>query len=117
MPEQPPPDEERLLEAALAQLPADLLAQLQTRSARLRQSSTGTAGEQHQHQQRGRPTGVFRGDHRRGGRVILATLRAAAPGNPYDGENTLSAMATHLPATTFDATTFTSRAFSSDETR
>ena len=83
MPEQPPPDEERLLEAALAQLPADLLAQLQTRSARLRQSSTGTAGEQHRHQQRGRPTGVFRGDHRRGGRVnILATLRAAAPWQP-----------------------------------
>ena len=83
MPEQPPPDEERLLEAALAQLPADLLAQLQARSARLRQSSTGTAGEQHRHQQRGRPTGVFRGDHRRGGRVnILATLRAAAPWQP-----------------------------------
>ena len=83
MPEQPPPDEERLLEAALAQLPADLLAQLQTRSARLRQSSTGTAGEQHRHQQRGRPTGVFQGDHRRGGRVnILATLRAAAPWQP-----------------------------------
>jgi len=83
MPEQPPPDEERLLEAALAQLPADLLTQLQTRSARLRQSSTGTAGEQHRHQQRGRPTGVFRGDHRRGGRVnILATLRAAAPWQP-----------------------------------
>jgi magnesium chelatase subunit D len=79
-PETPPPDEERLLEAALAQLPAGLLEQLQTRSARLRQSSTGSAGDQHRHQNRGRPTGVFRGDHRRGGRVnILATLRAAAP--------------------------------------
>ena len=82
-PEQPPPEEERLLEAALTQLPAGLLEQLQTRSARLRQSSTGSAGEQHRHQQRGRPTGVFRGDHRRGGRVnILATLRAAAPWQP-----------------------------------
>ncbi len=82
-PEQPPPDEERLLEAALAQLPAGLLEQLQTRSARLRQSSTGSAGDQHRHQTRGRPTGVFRGDHRRGGRVnILATLRAAAPWQP-----------------------------------
>ncbi len=79
-PEQPPPNAESLLEAALAQLPAGLLEQLQTRSARLRQSSTGSAGDQHQHQNRGRPTGVFRGDHRRGGRVnILATLRAAAP--------------------------------------
>ena len=82
-PELPPPDEERLLEAALAQLPAGLLEQLQTRSARLRQSSTGSAGDQHRHQNRGRPTGVFRGDHRRGGRVnILATLRAAAPWQP-----------------------------------
>ncbi len=82
-PEQPPPDEERLLEAALAQLPAGLLEQLQTRSVRLRQSSTGSAGDQHRHQNRGRPTGVFRGDHRRGGRVnILATLRAAAPWQP-----------------------------------
>jgi len=80
MAEQPPPDEERLLEAALAQLPAGLLEQLQIRSARLRQSSTGSAGDQHRHQNKGRPTGVFRGDHRRGGRVnILATLRAAAP--------------------------------------
>ena len=83
MAEQPPPDEERLLEAALAQLPAGLLEQLQIRSARLRQSSTGSAGDQHRHQNRGRPTGVFRGDHRRGGRVnILATLRAAAPWQP-----------------------------------
>ena len=82
-PELPPPDEERLLEAALAQLPAGLLEQLQTRSARLRQSSTGSAGDQHRHQNRGRPIGVFRGDHRRGGRVnILATLRAAAPWQP-----------------------------------
>jgi magnesium chelatase subunit D len=82
-PEQPPPDEERLLEAALAQLPAGLLEQLQTRATRLRQSSTGNSGDQHRHQNRGRPTGVFRGDHRRGGRVnILATLRAAAPWQP-----------------------------------
>ena len=83
MPEQPPPDEERLLEAALAQLPAGLLEQLQTRAARLRQSSTGNSGDQHRHQNRGRPTGVYRGDHHRGGRVnILATLRAAAPWQP-----------------------------------
>ena len=82
-PEQPTPDEERLLEATLAQLPAGLLEQLQTRSARLRRSSTGSAGDQHRHQNRGRPTGVFRGDHRGGGRVnILATLRAAAPWQP-----------------------------------
>ena len=82
-PEQPPPDEERLLEAAMAQLPEGLLAQLQTRAAKTRQSSIGSAGEQHRHQARGRPTGVMRGDHRRGGRInILATLRAAAPWQP-----------------------------------
>lgn len=82
-PEQPPPDEERLLDAAMAQLPEGLLAQLQTRAAKTRQSSTGSAGEQHRHQNRGRPTGVMRGDHRRGGRInILATLRAAAPWQP-----------------------------------
>ena len=81
--EQQPSDEDRLLEAAMAQLPEGLLQQLQTRAAKVRQSSTGTSGAQHRHQQRGRPTGVFRGDHRRGGRVnILATLRAAAPWQP-----------------------------------
>ena len=81
--EQMPSDEDRLLEAALAQLPEGLLQQLQTRAAKVRQSSAGSSGAQHRHQQRGRPTGVFRGDHRRGGRVnILATLRAAAPWQP-----------------------------------
>ena len=81
--EQMPSDEDRLLEAAMAQLPEGLLQQLQTRAAKVRQSSSGTSGAQHRHQQRGRPTGVFRGDHRRGGRVnILATLRAAAPWQP-----------------------------------
>ena len=81
--EQMPSDEDRLLEATLAQLPEGLLQQLQTRAAKVRQSSAGTSGAHHRHQQRGRPTGVFRGDYRRGGRVnILATLRAAAPWQP-----------------------------------
>lgn len=81
--EQQPPEEDRLLQAALASLPPGLLEQLQTRAAKLRQSSAGASGAQHRHQQRGRPTGVFRGDHRKGGRVnILATLRAAAPWQP-----------------------------------
>ena len=81
--EQPLPEEDRLLQAALAMLPPGLLEQLQSRATKLRQSSAGASGAQHRHQQRGRPTGVFRGDHRRGGRVnILATLRAAAPWQP-----------------------------------
>ena len=94
--EQPPPDEERLLEAALAQLPEGLLAQLQTRAAKTRQSSTGSAGEQHRHQNRGRPTGVMRGDHRRGGRInILATLRAAAPWQPLRKQEAVERSAPH----------------------
>ncbi|MDG2459883.1 MAG: magnesium chelatase subunit D [Luminiphilus sp.] len=81
--EQPPSEEDRLLEAMMTQLPEGLLEQLQSRAARLRQSTAGSAGAQHRHQQRGRPTGALRGDHRRGGRVnILATLRAAAPWQP-----------------------------------
>jgi len=81
--QKPPPEEDRLLEAAMARLPPGLLEQLQTRALRQRQSSTGTSGAQHRHNTRGRPTGVLRGDPRRGGRVnILATLRAAAPWQP-----------------------------------
>lgn len=82
-PDQPTPEEDRLLQAAMATLPPGLLEQIQTRAARLRQSSAGASGAQHRHLHRGRPTGVFRGDHRKGGRVnILATLRAAAPWQP-----------------------------------
>lgn len=82
-PDQPLLEEERLLQAAMTALPPGLLEQIQTRAARLRQSSAGASGAQHRHLNRGRPTGVFRGDHRKGGRVnILATLRAAAPWQP-----------------------------------
>lgn len=82
-PDQPPSEEDRLLQSALTALPPGLLEQIQTRAARLRHSSTGASGAQHRHHNRGRPTGVFRGDHRKGGRVnILATLRAAAPWQP-----------------------------------
>ena len=45
MTEQSPPEEERLLEAALAQLPEGLLEQAaNSRRTSLRQSSTGTVG-------------------------------------------------------------------------
>ncbi len=82
-PEEKISEEDRLLQAALAVLPPGLLEQIQTRAAKLRHSSAGASGAQHRHQQRGRPTGAFRGDHRKGGRVnILATLRAAAPWQP-----------------------------------
>lgn len=77
------PDQEHLLNAAFAQLPDGLLQQLQARASRNRQRSIGKSGAQQKHLLRGRPTGVFKGDYRRGGRInILATLRAAAPWQP-----------------------------------
>ena len=81
--EQTAPEQEHLLDAAIAQLPEGLLQQLQARATRNRQRSVGKSGAQQKHLLRGRPTGVFKGDYRRGGRInILATLRAAAPWQP-----------------------------------
>ncbi len=80
----PDPDdlEERLLEAAQAALPEDLLARLRAelpapgRAA----SAPGASGAQQRHRARGRPVGTLPGLPRDGARLnILATLRAAAP--------------------------------------
>jgi magnesium chelatase subunit D len=74
-------DDERLLDAAKAQLPADLLKQLaagQLRSRRAR--SVGKSGAQQRHLLRGRPMGSLPGDPRSGARLdLMATLRTAAP--------------------------------------
>lgn len=75
-------DHEDLVQAAMAELPEDLLAILLKRASksRLRQSKAGNAGEFSQDKQRGRPVGVRRGDVKRGHRIdIPATLRCAAP--------------------------------------
>jgi magnesium chelatase subunit D len=75
-------DHEDLVQAAMAELPEDLLAIVLKRAekSRQRQSKSGNAGEFAQDKQRGRPVGVRRGDVKRGHRIdIPATLRCAAP--------------------------------------
>lgn len=81
-PPEPPSDgplADVVLEAALAAIPAGLLAQLQ--AGRMRRSPTsGRAGAVAQSALRGRPIGARRGDPRAGARLdLLETLRAAAP--------------------------------------
>ncbi len=74
-------DDERLLEAAKAVLPADLLKQLAAgRLKTRRQRSAGKSGAQQRHLLRGRPMGSLPGDPRSGARLdLMATLRTAAP--------------------------------------
>ncbi len=84
---EPPPElspeiAERLVAAALARLPPDLLASLQSRlAAASRQAQTGGRhGAALRQGERGPTVGVRRGDPRQGGRLaLLETLRAAAP--------------------------------------
>ncbi|NPV20580.1 magnesium chelatase subunit D [Bradyrhizobium aeschynomenes] len=78
------PLEDRVLEAAQAAIPADLLKRLQDeRAARTRASSAGRQGTAQKVPQRGRPIGSRRGEWRAGARLnVLETLRAAAPWQP-----------------------------------
>ncbi len=73
-----------VLEAALAALPAGLLAQLKLGAASRPTAATqGRAGAQQAGRQRGRPQGVRRGEPRGGQRLnLIETLRAAAPWQP-----------------------------------
>jgi magnesium chelatase subunit D len=73
--------QERLLEAAMASIPADLLARLQAGAGpRQRNPGQGKSGALQRHRLRGRPMGVAPGDPRSGARLsLVATLRAAAP--------------------------------------
>ena len=82
----PPPDleamSERLVEAALAALPAGLLARLAAaaQAPRGRTDSEGRSGVLTLSRRRGAPLGVRPGDPRRGERLSLVdTLRAAIP--------------------------------------
>ncbi len=85
----PPPDpgqplDEVVLEAALAAMPAGLLAQLKA-GARQRSAapSAGRVGALQAGGPRGRPLGARRGELRAGARLdLIATLRAAAPWQP-----------------------------------
>ncbi len=74
------PLEDRVLKAAEAVIPADLLEAL-TRGRMIRgASASGRRGQTGKAKRRGRPAGVVRGDPRRGDRLnVIATLRAAAP--------------------------------------
>ena len=76
-----PNDEERILAAARAVLPADLLARLAAgERPRGAARAPGKSGAAQRHKRRGRPMGSRRGDPRHGARLdVLATLRAAAP--------------------------------------
>ncbi|WP_439107013.1 magnesium chelatase subunit D [Congregibacter sp.] len=76
-----PLDEERLLEAAQALLPPDLLAKLLSGAVRTRRNSaSGKSGARQRAKMRGRPMGSLPGDPRSGARLdVMATLRTAAP--------------------------------------
>jgi len=93
-PPEPPPDDdreeppavgetldERILNAALAALPAGLLASLKiSQLARAKTPSAGSAGVAQHSALRGRPIGARKGEPRAGQRLnVLETLRAAAP--------------------------------------
>ena len=93
-PPEPPPDDdreeppavgetldERILNAALAALPAGLLASLKiSQLARAKTPSAGSAGVAQHSALRGRPLGARKGEPRAGQRLnVLETLRAAAP--------------------------------------
>jgi magnesium chelatase subunit D len=71
---------DRLVEAARAALPAQLLALLQSGGARRSRAEAAGAGSVAASRQRGRPVGSLRGQPRGGARLALIdTLRCAAP--------------------------------------
>ncbi len=78
------PLEDRLLEAAQAAIPPDLLARLQAgRGPRKSSTSQGKSGAQQRRGMRGRPMGTIAGYPGGGARLsLVATLRAAAPWQP-----------------------------------
>ncbi len=72
---------DNVLEAALAAIPAGLLAALQVgQAAKARAQAAGRSGAVQKSQTRGRPMGARRGEPRAGARLnVIETLRAAAP--------------------------------------
>jgi magnesium chelatase subunit D len=101
----PPPDptqalDEVVLEAALASMPAGLLAQLKAgATARSPAQSAGKAGALQPGGPRGRPLGARRGELRPGARLdLIATLRAAAPWQRLRQHEAARAAAAHASA-------------------
>lgn len=88
--QQDPLDEERILEAAQALLPPDLLAKLLGGSVKARRAAaSGKSGARQRAKMRGRPMGSLPGDPRAGGRLdVMATLRTAAPWQRLRGKPT-----------------------------
>ncbi|MGJ5179159.1 magnesium chelatase subunit D [Bradyrhizobium oligotrophicum] len=78
------PLEDRVLDAAQAAIPLDLLKRLQEeRTTRVRSSSSSKQGTAQKAPKRGRPIGARSGEWRAGARLnVLETLRAAAPWQP-----------------------------------
>ncbi|WP_299437525.1 magnesium chelatase subunit D [uncultured Rhodospira sp.] len=78
------PLEDRIVDAAQAAIPANLLARLMAAAERRRRTGIlGRSGEQRKALTRGRPIGSRRGDPRGGARLaLIETLRAAAPWQP-----------------------------------
>ncbi|WP_439102453.1 magnesium chelatase subunit D [Congregibacter sp.] len=76
-----PLTDDRLLEAAQAMLPPDLLAKLLSGTMGARRSAaSGKSGARQRAKMRGRPMGSLPGDPRSGARLdVMATLRTAAP--------------------------------------
>ncbi|WOJ96465.1 magnesium chelatase subunit D [Congregibacter brevis] len=76
-----PLTEDRLLEAAQALLPPDLLAKLLSGAmGAKRNAASGKSGARQRAKMRGRPMGSLPGDPRSGARLdVMATLRTAAP--------------------------------------
>jgi magnesium chelatase subunit D len=75
------PLDDRVLEATVAAIPPQLLAQLgPDNGPRQRAQAAGRSGALQRSRLRGRPSGVLRGDPRAGARLsLIETLRAAAP--------------------------------------
>ncbi len=73
--------EDRILEATLAAIPANLLARIKAAGKTMRRAQTaGKSGTLQRSHLRGRPMGSMRGDPRTGARLsLIDTLRAAAP--------------------------------------
>ncbi len=90
--------QDRLIEAAMAALPADLLSKLATGGVNKNAQHAGKSGESRRSKTRGRPMGTIAGDPRSGARLSpVATLRAAAPWQPLrrQGENSREGMSIH----------------------
>lgn len=80
--------EDRIVEAAKAMLPDDLLSRLAAAQFSARKNSnSGKSGVIHKSKLRGRPSGTTPGDPRDGARLdLLATLRAAVPWQKLRGK-------------------------------